>query len=248
VLHRYDWSESSLILDVLTREQGRITVVAKGAKRPYSQLRSVLLPFQKLHISLSKPSKNDDDTRRDIQNLQTLRGAEWAGGPAMLTGAALFSGFYVNELLMKLLTSHDPQPDLFDIYAQTLPELTAQNEQQAQAALRAFEIKLLQALGVLPDFSVVTQTQQAVSLAQRYALRSEAGVAPAPQLSDAETLTGHSLINLQAAVQHGSLPALQQACRTSLLPLKTGLRAVIQQQLGHSVLHTRQVLLSLQNL
>src|SRR5207253_684785 len=126
VLHRYDWSETSLILDVFTREQGRLAVAAKGAKRPYSQLRPVLLPFQRIQVSLGrvpKPVASDvegaeqrEESTREVQN---LRGAEWAGGAAMLTGAALFSGFYLNELLMKLLARHDPHPALFDAYAQT---------------------------------------------------------------------------------------------------------------------------------
>src|SRR5436189_6372986 len=93
VLHRYDWSETSLILDLFTREQGRIAVAAKGAKRPYSQLRSVLLPFQRLLVGLGRVPKtaSGDDAVSDVQN---LRSAEWAGGAAMLTGAALFCGFY----------------------------------------------------------------------------------------------------------------------------------------------------------
>ena len=93
VLHRYDWSESSVILDLLTREQGRLSVAAKGAKRPYSQLRSVLLPFQKIHVTLGRVPKSAlADTH--ASDVQTLRSAEWAGGAAMLTGTALFSGFY----------------------------------------------------------------------------------------------------------------------------------------------------------
>src|SRR3954465_15138094 len=98
VLHRYDWSETSLILDLFTRARGRLAVAAKGAKRPYSQLRSVLLPFQRLQLSLGRPPGADEN--REVHN---LRAAEWAGGGSMLTGAALFSGFYLNELLMKLL-------------------------------------------------------------------------------------------------------------------------------------------------
>ena len=121
VLHRYDWSESSLILDLFTREQGRLAVAAKGAKRPYSQLRAVLLPFQQVHIVLSRPRRSAEDEAPP--EVQTLRGAEWAGGAAMLTGAALFAGFHCNELLMKLLARGDPHPLLFDAYAQTLPEL-----------------------------------------------------------------------------------------------------------------------------
>src|SRR5437764_10817114 len=137
VLHHYDWSESSLILDLFTREQGRIAVAARGAKRPYSQLRSVLLPFQRLLVGLGRVPKtvSGDETVSEVQN---LRSAEWAGGAAMLTGAALFSGFYLNELLLKLLARHDPHPALFDAYAETLPCLVSCDDVQVQAALRAF--------------------------------------------------------------------------------------------------------------
>jgi len=239
VLHRYDWSESSLILDLFTREQGRLAVAAKGAKRPYSQLRSVLLPFQRITVSLGKAALHDEGA----SEVQTLRGAEWAGGAAMLTGAALFSGFYLNELLMKLLARHDPHAALFDVYAATLPELAA-DETQAQAALRAFELTLLQEIGLLPDLSLVTQTQQTVRPDMRYTLLPDAGVATA---SDGE-LSGNALIGLQAALEHGSLPALQHACRPCLGALKLPLRALIQHHLGSTVLRTRQVMMGLQSL
>ena len=242
VLHRYDWSESSLILDLFTREQGRLAVAAKGAKRPYSQLRSVLLPFQRITVSLGKLAAQGEGA----SDVQTLRGAEWAGGAAMLTGAALFSGFYLNELLMKLLARHDPHEMLFDAYAATLTELAASDETQAQAALRAFELTLLQEIGLLPDLSLVTQTQQPVRLEGTYALRPETGVADV-QGAD-EALRGDALIGLQAALQHGSLPALRQACRPCLPELKVALRGMIQQQLGTTPLRTRQALLDLQAL
>src|SRR4051794_34915132 len=116
VLHRYDWSETSLILDLFTREQGRVAVAAKGAKRPYSQLRPVLLPFQRLNVSLGRLAAGEASGE-----VQTLRQAEWAGGAPMLSGVALFSGFYLNELLMKFVPRHEPVPRLFDTYAQTLP-------------------------------------------------------------------------------------------------------------------------------
>jgi DNA repair protein RecO (recombination protein O) len=146
VLHRYDWSETSLILDLFTREQGRVAVAAKGAKRPYSQLRPVLLPFQRLAISLGRTPA---DAAAEVQ---TLRQAEWAGGGPMLSGAALFSGFYLNELLMKLLARHDPHPALFDAYADSLGAL-AQGGDAEQAGLRAFELVLLRELGLLPDLA-----------------------------------------------------------------------------------------------
>jgi DNA repair protein RecO (recombination protein O) len=242
VLHRYDWSESSLILDLFTREQGRIAVAAKGVKRPYSQLRGVLLPFQRIQISVGRLS-GEDGGASDVQN---LRAAEWAGGAAMLTGASLFSGFYLNELLMKLLARHDPHAALFDAYAACLPELTATDETQVQAALRAFELTLLQQTGLLPDLSVLTLTQQPVLPEGRYALLPEAGV-DVGRTGDGE-IAGHALIGLQAALVHGSAAALQQACRRCLPELKTTLRGMIQHQLGASTLRTRRAMLDVQSL
>ena len=241
VLHRYDWSESSLILDLFTREQGRVAVAAKGAKRPYSQLRSVLLPFQRIHVTIGRIS--GDEGASEVQN---LRGAEWGGGAAMLTGAALFSGFYLNELLMKLLARHDPHPALFDIYAQTLPVLASPDEQQVQAALRAFELSLLREVGVLPDLSLVTLTQQPLEVDRRYALRADAGVVVAGG-GDGE-LSGDVLIGLEAALEHGSLDALRQACARSLGELRSALRGLVHYHLGSSALRTREVMRDLQSL
>lgn len=244
VLHHYDWSETSVILDLLTREQGRIAVAAKGAKRPYSQLRSVLLPFQRLSVSVGKPPKAEaaQEGGSDIQN---LRHAEWAGGPAMLSGAALFSGFYLNELLMKLMPRHDAYPALFDVYAATLPALADRSEATVQAALRAFELKLLEAIGVLPELAVVTATQAAVDLDARFNLLPEAGVASA-RGSEAG-VTGRVLIGLQAALQHGSLEALRQACLPALPELRAALRGLLHYHVG-STLRTRQVMLDVQAL
>jgi len=254
VLHRYDWSETSLILDVLTREQGRLTVVAKGAKRPYSQLRPVLLPFQRLHIALGRVPRADAEPAEPASEVQTLRSADWAGGAAMLTGAALFSGFYLNELLMRLLARSDPHPALFDAYAETLPALTAAtppaagavDDANVQAALRAFELLLLRELGVLPDLSVVTLTLQPVSPSGTYQLLAEAGVAEA-RPGDA-ALPGRALTALQAALDHGSLPALQHACGPLRVELRPLLRALLHYHLGSSVLRTRQVMLDVQAL
>jgi DNA repair protein RecO (recombination protein O) len=245
VLHRYDWSETSLILDLFTREQGRLAVAAKGAKRPYSQLRPVLLPFQRLNVALGRLPRAGTDGEASAE-VQTLRSAEWAGGGAMLTGAALFAGFYLNELLMKLLARHDPHPALFDAYAQTLPGLASPDDVQVQSALRAFEMTLLQAIGVLPDLSLVTLTLDEVREEAAYALRPEAGVT-AVRTGEAP-IAGAALIGLQAALQHGSLPALQQACASALPELKSMLRALLHYHLGSPVLRTRQLMLDVQEL
>lgn len=246
VLHRYDWSETSLILDLFTREQGRIAVAAKGAKRPYSQLRSVLLPFQRLRVALGRAPRAASVGEEPHSEVQNLRSAEWAGGAAMLTGAALFSGFYLNELLMKLLARHDAHPVLFDAYAQTLPQLGEPDETSVQAALRAFELVLLKEIGVLPDLSLVTLTLEEVREDAVYGLLPEAGVTVA-RASEA-SVRGTALIRLQAALAHGSLPALQQACAQALPELKGLLRPMLHYHLGTSPLRTRQVMLELQGL
>lgn len=234
VLHQHDWSESSLILDLFTRESGRVAVAAKGAKRPYSQLRAVLLPLQRISVSLSKPAKTDGG------EVQTLRTAEWGGGATLPAGAALFSGYYLNELLLKLLARHDPHPALFDAYADTLAHLAG-----GDVALRAFELKLLMSLGLLPDLSVVTPTQVPVDPGRRYQLSPEAGVIP--PASDA-SLSGALLIQLQAALLHGSMAALRQACVAEPQALKTTLRGLLHYHLGHQPLRTRALMVDVQNL
>jgi DNA repair protein RecO (recombination protein O) len=240
VLHQYDWSESSLIVDLFTRERGRIAVAAKGAKRPYSQLRGVLLPFQRLQISLSRGS---DDAHTEVH---TLRGAEWAGGAPMPSGGALFSGFYLNELLLRLLARQDPHAALFDAYAQVLPVLATGDEAQSQAALRAFELIVLREIGLLPELNSVTLTLQPVRADASYALRAESGVAPAA--ADEPVLTGARWVALQAALDHGSVDALRAECAVSLPALRGALRTLLQYHLGSPLLRTRQVMADVRKL
>ena len=106
VLHSYDWSESSLILEAFTRHHGRTALVAKGAKRPSSGFRPVLMPLQPLQIGYAGDAE-----------IGTLKNAEWVGGHVMPTGDALLAGQYLNELLMRLMARDDPHPALFDAYA-----------------------------------------------------------------------------------------------------------------------------------
>jgi DNA repair protein RecO (recombination protein O) len=240
VLHHYDWSESSLILDLFTRERGRLAVAAKGAKRPYSQLRVVLLPFQRLHVSLGRSA---DEQGAEVQ---TLRAAEWAGGMPMPSGAALFPGFYLNELLLRLLARQDPHPQLFDAYAQVLPALSEPDEAQAQAALRAFELTLLREIGVLPELSGVTLTLQPLQPDAPYMLRPEVGVAAAS--AEPNPFTGEQLVALQAALEHGSVTALRAACSAALPALRGALRKLLHYHLGTPVLRTRQVMADVRKL
>lgn len=242
VLHHYDWSESSLILDLFTREQGRIAVAAKGAKRPFSQLRSVLLPFQRLHVMLGRESPGDES-----REVHALRAADWAGGHAMLTGPALFSGFYVNELLMKLLARHDPHPKLFDIYGETIAALGRADEAATQAALRAFEIILLREIGLLPELATETASRRPVVATRRYLVLADAGVVEDEGGAEA-TASGATLLALQAALAGGDLGALQRASADALAELRPLLRTQLHYHLGSTQLRTRQVMIEAQAL
>jgi DNA repair protein RecO (recombination protein O) len=235
VLHRYDWSETSLIVDLYTRTQGRVVVIAKGAKRPTSQLRPVLLPFQPLHALLGK-------TPADAENeIHVLRSAEWAGGRPLLAAAAMFSGFYLNELLMKLLARQDPHPALFDAYADTLAALATEPDEAA--ALRAFELVLLRELGWLPELNSVTLTTEDLLPAQHYTLQAEAGIVPA-----GSGLRGSTWVALEAALAHGSAVALRALCAPEAAALRLPLRSLLHYHLGSVPLRTRQVWQGVQRL
>jgi DNA repair protein RecO (recombination protein O) len=248
VLHRYDWSESSLILDVLTRERGRLAVAAKGARRPYSQLRPVLLPFQRVAMTLARSPAEGVE-------VHTLRQAEWAGGLPPLgavagadagAGEALFRAYYCNELVMKLLAREDPHPVVFDAYAATLPALAGPDALHAQAALRAFELVLLREVGVLPDLSTVTLTVQPVQPAQHYLLVPESGVMATREESG--TLTGATLLALQRALDAQDLAQLQAACLPALAALRGAMRTLLQAHAGGATWRTRDVMQGLRRL
>jgi DNA repair protein RecO (recombination protein O) len=238
VLHRYDWSETSLIVELFTRERGRVVVAAKGAKRPYSQLRPVLLPFQRLLVQLGRTPADE------ASEVHTLRTAEWAGGVPVLAGGALFRGFYLNELLLKGLARQDPHEALFDAYAATLPALAGPESSATTAALRAFELRLLQDSGWLPELDRVTLTRAPLRPGSAYALHAETGVLD----GEAEALPGAALLAAQQALQDGDLPALRAACAAPAAAWRAQLRGLLQYHLGTGLLRTRQVMLEVQRL
>lgn len=252
VLHSHDWSESSLILDLFTREHGRVVAVAKGAKRPYSQLRPVLMPFQRLVLGFGAKKSEEAE-------VWLLRQAEWAGGPAWPGGGALLPGFYLNELLMRLMVRHDPHPELFDAYAQALQAMG--DPGLLTAALRAFELILLRQLGLLPDLSLDTVQGRALLPDRLYELHPDLGVVPAQsprvQVGGAAALCGGTLLALEACLAQRppkplpgapaitALPGLMAACVPALGELKSVLRTHIHYHLGSQPLRTRQLMMEL---
>ena len=240
VLHQWDWSETSLILDLFTREHGRVAAVAKGAKRPYSQLRPVLMPFQRLLVQTNKPKGGDaGESGADILS---LRSAEYAGAGAALPPSRLFSGFYLNELLMKQLARGDPHAALFDAYADTLLALAVAVD---ESPLRAFELALLRHTGVLPDLARDTTTQARVQPARRYRLDGDAGLVAT---TDNTALNGAQCLALQAALDANDPAALRNACSTDLPALRAQLRTLVHYHLGSPPLRTRQLMLDVRRL
>ena len=158
VLHAYPYRETSLIVEVFTAEHGRVGLVARGAKRPRSELRGLLQAFQPLTLAWAGSGE-----------LKTLVKAEWQGGLPLPAGAALLCGFYLNELLLKLLPREDPHPALFAHYEDALHALSREESGAGQAVvLRRFELKLLAELGYALALTHEATTGRAVDPAERY--------------------------------------------------------------------------------
>lgn len=238
VLHRHDWSESSLILEVFTRNHGRVALVAKGAKRPSSGLRPILLPLQPLHLAFGGDAE-----------IRTLRGAEWMGGHVMPAGDALLSGYYVNELVLTLLARDDPHPGLFDIYSRVVSAICSEHGDGLQGALRAFELLLLREIGLLPLLDTQTMTLEALQPSQRYCLVSEGGLRQAGE-GERASLSGAQWLRLQHALDSGQAVFTEtvHACSPAVGELKHQLRALLHYHCGVRTLRTRQMMIDLQSL
>lgn len=140
ILHTQPYRETSLLLEVLSRDHGRFSLVARSARRPRSDLRGVLLPFQPLTLSWFGKGE-----------LRTLHAADWDGGVRALTGLPLVCGFYLNELMMKLTARDDPEPRAFSVYDRAVRELAG--GALLSTALRRYELRLAQVLGYAPALS-----------------------------------------------------------------------------------------------
>jgi DNA repair protein RecO (recombination protein O) len=228
VLHAYAFRETSLIVEAYTRELGRVAFVAKGARRPKSAVRGVLLAFQPLLVSWSGKGE-----------LHTLIRAEWSGPYQPLRGLPLICGFYLNELLLKLLPRHDPHERLFDTYAQTLRALAEAHD--PAAVLRAFEKSLLCELGYAVTLDRDVDTGRPIAAEERYTYVVERGPvrAGADAAANGVELSGRTLLDMQSDDYSSSVTQQQS---------KALMRTLINHYLGDQVLHTRQLLRDLQEL
>ncbi len=183
VLHARPYGDTSSLVEALTREHGRVGLVAKGARSPKARRRGLLQPFQPLTISWTGRGE-----------LFTLTDVEAAGRPLVLGGDALISGFYLNELAVRLLRRGDPHPELFDDYRDALAALT---EQAAPGpVLRVFEKRLLEHLGYGVSFAHDV-TGAEVDAQRHYRYLPEEGIAPAAQASSG-SVSGAALLALAA--------------------------------------------------
>ena len=228
VLHSYPYKETSLIIDMFTRDHGRIGLVAKGAKRPFSKLRGVLQTFQPLSLSWSGKTE-----------LRTLIDAEWVGGMLPLERSALLCGFYLNELLVKLLARDDRHPALFDHYVSTLNQLA--HGEPAQIVLRKFERALLKETGVAADLSRCTSTRSRVELDVDYVVDPEKGarIADRGQGEVWPIVSGKTLLDMER--EDYADPVTQGQSKQLM-------RFLLAHHLNGQPLNTRQILIDLMQL
>ncbi|MDM7455988.1 MAG: DNA repair protein RecO [Tepidimonas sp.] len=230
VLHQHDWSESSLILELFTRHHGRVVLVGKGVKRPTSQFRAVLLPLVPLRVDWSGEAE-----------VRSLKAAQYAGGHVMPAGDALLAGYYLNELVLRLMARDDPHPALFDPYAAAVQALAQGDD--VSVTLRAFELLLLRQLGWLPDLALEGLRLLPLDATQAYRLLPQAGLQPSGP-DDVGALTGAHWQAVQAALDapdpwlalRGLAPTLGMAA------LRIGLASLLHYHSGVRSFRTRELM------
>jgi DNA repair protein RecO (recombination protein O) len=225
VLHTYPYKETSLIVELFTRRFGRVALLARGARRPRSAMRGMLLSFHPLRLSFSGSAE-----------LGNLMSVEWAGALQPLAGQGLMCGFYLNELLLRLLPRDDPHEALFEVYGDALSRLS---RDPSAAVLRAFEKRLLAELGYAPllEHDIASRPIDPDGL---YAYEPERGPTPVNGVRGGLLVVrGRTLLDV--AADDYSDPATREEARNLM-------RALIGERLHGQVLHTRAVLRELSDL
>jgi DNA repair protein RecO (recombination protein O) len=246
VLHTLPWRETSLIIEVFTRDHGRLGLIARGARRPRSVLRGLLQPFQPLALRWSGKSE-----------LRNLIAAEWVGGMPSLSGVELMSGFYLNELMVRLIPREDPHATLFDDYQETLGMMAQMQQDHAreitEPLLRRFECNLLREMGYAPVFDRESHQGQAVHANGWYQVSAQAGIsriahhadhgAQSAASPDADVcFHGKTLLALASA--GGSIAQAVSALEDPEIAAESKrlLRALLGHHLGQDGLQSRQVM------
>jgi DNA repair protein RecO (recombination protein O) len=226
VLHTYPYKETSLIVELFARRFGRVALLARGARRPRSATRGVLLSFQALRVSWS--------TSAELGNLIS---AEWAGALLPLAGQGLMCGFYLNELLLRLLPRDDPHEALFDSYGQALTRLSLAGD--VSVVLRGFEKRLLAELGYAPILDRDAASRP-IDPDRLYAYEPERGpTVVSGTRGDLPVVRGRTLLDV--AADDYTSPQTREEARHLM-------RALIGERLHGQVLHTRSVLRELSDL
>ena len=224
ILHQYAYRDTSRIVEVFTAEHGRLTLFARGANSPKSRVKGILRPFQRLLLSWSGKS--------EACQLVT---AEVDGQVTSLPAQRLMSGFYLNELLLKLTERLDPHPEIFFSYAACMESLCA--GAAVEATLRRFEKRLLNDLGYGLDLAQTSEGQP-VQTDRYYRFALESGAQPCVAEAPG-AVYGQSLADLQAET-FGDARSLRDAKRL--------LRAAIDACLDGRTLKSREVMLALRQL
>lgn len=219
VLHRRDYSNTSLLLEIFASGQGRFPAIAKGARRPRNPASALLQPFQPLWLSAVGRGE-----------VRTLARVEPAGRPLQLQGRRLLAGFYLNELLIRLLGRHDPHDALFLFYQSALVGLGADGD--LETLLRGFELRLLDELGYALTLDREAHSGAPVRPEHLYRVEPDLGVCRAGVGEQGQTLSGATLL---ALARGGALdPAQRREARLLL-------RAVLDAHLGGRPLASREL-------
>lgn len=226
VLHTYPFKETSLVVELFSQQFGRVAAIAKGARRPRAAMRGMLQAFQPLVATWSGKAE-----------LRNLHGVEWRGGLHVLHGQALICGFYLNELMLRLLPREDPHETLFDQYEVALQQLT--REQPQSLVLRRFEKRLLQELGYALSLEHEADSSIPVEAGIVYSYVPERGPVRQGGTQSGVQLQGKTLLDMVR--NDYSDPQTQQQSKQLM-------RALISHYLGEKPLHTRQLLIDLQEL
>jgi DNA repair protein RecO (recombination protein O) len=221
VLHSRAWRETSLLLEVFSRDYGRVGLVARSVRGARARLpRSLLEPLQALRVDWGGRGE-----------LQTLVAVEPDGPAVALRGDALLSALYVNELLVRLTARNDPHPGLFERYAVLLDELA--RTPALGWSLRCFERDLLAAMGYAPQLAVESNTGEPIDAAREYEYLPEQGPIAAETRAMGVRVRGSALL----ALASGTPP--EAADQTALRRL---MRALIGVHLGDRGLQAWRVL------